>query len=150
MIKRLISLLIILSLFLITACGTTENSSETEPLNVSIGSDIDTYEKYQTSHHGITLTPKLNGTTNKNVKYHWKIDSETEMLHTEGGSKREIINSGEPVLFVVTAEINYVPTNSISRSINVSLTVEEENSNNILAETKLIIDDYSGTYKVRK
>lgn len=149
-IKRLIPLLIILSLFLLTACGSTKNISETKPLSVSIESDIDTYEKYQPSVRGITLTPKLDGTTNKDIKYHWKIDSDTEMFYTESGTKKEIINSGEPVLFVITAEINYARTNGLSKSTNITLAVEEKDSNNILAETKLVIEDYSGTYKVKK
>ncbi|MBC2580150.1 hypothetical protein [Clostridium sp. DJ247] len=123
---------------------------EDTPLSVSIESDVATYEKYTSSVRGITLTPKLQGSSNKEIVYHWTINSNTEMFDTKNGPQKEVTNSGESVLFVCVAEISYIKPNTLSKSINITLSVEEKNSKNVLAKTDLIIEDYSGTYKVKK
>jgi len=48
------------------------------------------------------------------------------------------------------AEISYAKPDTLSREINVTLTVEEKDSNNVLAKSELIIEYYTGTYKVKK
>ena len=39
---------------------------------------LDTYEIHTSSVSGITLTPKLEGVTDKYIEYQWTIDSDTE------------------------------------------------------------------------
>jgi len=99
---------------------------------------------------GITLLPKLDENTVKDIQYHWSINSDTEMFDTPNGPAKEIINSGKSVLFIVVAEISYAKPDTLSREINVTLTVEEKDSNNVLAKSELIIEYYTGTYKVKK
>lgn len=149
-IKRLSFLLILLLLFSFVACGAPQSISKTKPLSVSIVTDVDTYSLYMSSVKGITLIPKLEGNTDEDIQYRWSIDSDTEMFDTPNGPQKEIINSGESVLFIVVSEIGYIEPNTLSKSINVTLTVEEKDSNNILGKTELIIEDYSGIYKVKK
>lgn len=72
------------------------------------------------------------------------------MFDSPDGSQKEVINSGESVLFVPVAEIGYSEPDTLSNTIKVNLRIEEKQSSNILAETELIIEDYSGTYKVKK
>ncbi len=99
---------------------------------------------------GITLTPKLEENTDKYIQYHWSIDSDTEMFETPDGPAKAIINLGESVLFIPVAEIGYNKQDNLSKEIKVTLTLEEKDSNNLLAKAELIIEDYSGTYKVKK
>ncbi|BCZ48115.1 hypothetical protein psyc5s11_41820 [Clostridium gelidum] len=149
-----------LLLFSFVSCSAPKNISKPKPLSVSIVNDVDTYGLYMSSVKGITLLPKLEETTDKDIQYHWSINSDTkkfkgktldtEMFDTPNGPVKEIINSGESVLFIVVAEISYAKPDTLSREINVTLTVEEKDSNNVLAKSELIIEDYSGTYKVKK
>lgn len=118
--------------------------------DVSIEADADTYEIHTSSISGITLTPKLEGVTDKNIEYQWTIDSDTEMFDTESGPRKKIINLGESVLFVPVAEIGYVAPDKFAKIIKVSLVTKEKNSHKVLTKTELIIEDYSGTYKVKK
>jgi hypothetical protein len=48
------------------------------------------------------------------------------------------------------AEISYVEPDTFSKEIKVTLTIEEKDSNNVLTKAELIIEDYSGTYKIKK
>lgn len=143
-IKKISILLICLLIFSIISCESQGN------ITVSITTDVDTYGLYMSSVRGITLTPYLEGTTEKDIQYHWSIDSDTEMFDSTNGPKKDVINSGESVLFVPVAEIGYSEPDTLSNTIKVNLRIEEKQSSNILAETELIIEDYSGTYKVKK
>ena len=149
-IKRLSYLVIFLLLFSFISCSAPKNISKPKPLSVSIVTDVDTYGLYMSSVKGITLLPKLDENTCKDIQYHWSINSDTEMFDTTNGPAKEIINSGESVLFIVVAEISYAKPDTLSREINVTLTVEEKDSNNVLAKSELIIEYYTGTYKVKK
>jgi hypothetical protein len=138
-------------LFSVVSCSDAEILNKNEPSSVSILTDIDSYNSdNEPSIKGITLTPSFKGNTDKDIQYHWSIDSDTEMFDTPNGLEKEIVNSGEGVLFVVVAEIGYVEPDTLSKSINITLTVEEIDSNNVLAKTELIVEDYSSTYKVKK
>jgi hypothetical protein len=149
-IKRLSFLLIFLLILSFIGCGAQQSISKTKPLSASIVTDVDTYSLYMSSVRGITLIPKLQENTDKDIQYRWSIDSNTEMFDTPNGPAKEIINSGEPVLFICVAEISYHEPNTLSKSINATLTVEEKDSNDVLAKAELIIEDYSGIYKVKK
>jgi hypothetical protein len=145
---RRLSFLVVLSLlFLFVACDTPQSISNTKPISISIVTDVDAYALYMSSVKGITLTPKLEEDIDKDIQYRWSINSDTEMFATPNGPVKEIINSGEPVLFIPVVEIAYVKTDILSKEIKVTLTVEEKDSNNVLAKSELIIEDYSGLYK---
>jgi len=148
--KKLIYFLMGSLLFSLVACTNTGSVSQTKPLQVSIETDVDTYEKYNSSVSGITLTPKLEGSINKDIEYHWTVDSDTEMFDTENGPQKEVINLGDKVKFIPVAEIGYVEKDKLAKSIKITLSVEEKQSNEVLAKTELIIEDFSGTYKVKK
>lgn len=117
---------------------------------VSIETDVDTYVAHTSSLRGITLTPKLGGVTDKDIEYQWTIDSDTEMFDTESGPRKGIVNSGESVLFIPVAEISYVESDKLAKVIKVTLAIVEKSSNKVSAKTELLIEDYSGTYKVKK
>ena len=142
--------MLFLLLFSFVACDAPQTISKTKPLSVSIVTDVDTYSLYMSSVRGITLTHKLEENTDKGIQYRWSINSDTEMFATPNGPAKEIINSGESVLFIPVAEINYVEPDTLSKVIKVTLTVEEKDSKNVLAKAELIIEDFSGTYKVKK
>jgi uncharacterized protein YcfL len=91
-VKRLSFLLICLLLFLFVACGAPQSISKTKPLSVSIVTDVDTYSLYMSSVRGITLKPKLEENTDKDIQYRWSINSDTEMFATPNGPAKEIIN----------------------------------------------------------
>ena len=93
---------------------------------------------------------KLEGNTDKDIQYHWSIDSNTEMFDSSDGPQKEIINSGESVLFIPIAEIGYIEPDKLSNTIKINLKIEENQSSNTLAETELIIENYSGNYRVKK
>lgn len=149
-IKKISLIISSLLLVLMVACESKENVSQDKALRVSITTDVDTYEANMSSVRGITLIPKLEGETDKDIQYHWSIDSDREMFDSTNGPQKEIINDGEEVLFIVVAEIGYVEADTLSKTINVTLAIEEKGSNEVLAKTELIIEDYSGTYKVKK
>lgn len=149
-IKKISFLLISLLIFLTVACESQGSITKAKPLSISITTNVDTYGLYMSSVRGITLTPQLEGTTDKDIQYHWSIDSDTEMFDSPEGPKKEVINSGESVLFIPVAEIDYNEPDTLSNTIKISLEIEEKDSNNVLAETELIIEDYSGNYKVKK
>lgn len=132
------------------ACESQENSNKSKSISLSIETDLDIYELYTSSARGITLTPKVEDISDEDIQYHWTIDSDTETLYTEDGPNKEIINSGESVVFTPIAEISYSEPGKLSNTIKINLSIEEKQSNNVLAETELIIEDYSGTYNVKK
>lgn len=148
--KKISFLLISLLIFSIVSCESQGSINKAKSLSVSIITDVDTYGLYMSSVRGITLTPHLEGTTDKDIQYHWSTDSDTEMFNSLDSPKKEIINSGESILFVPVAEIGYSEPNKLSNTIKVNLRIEEKQSSDTLAETELIIEDYSGTYKVKK
>lgn len=149
-IKKICFPLIFLLLFSLMACEGQESITKHKPLSVSIETDVDTYGLYMSSVRGITLIPQLEGTTDKDIQYHWSIDSDTEMFDSLDGPKKEIINSGESVLFIQVAQIGYIEADTLSNTINITLSVQEKGSNKVLTKTELIIEDYAGTYKVKK
>ena len=148
--KKLTFLLISLLMFLFVACESQDSINKSNSLSVSIITDIDTYSLCMSSVRGITLTPQLEGVTDKEIQYHWSINSDTESFYLPSGTQKEVINSGESVLFVPIADIGYSEPDKLSNTIKINLRIEEKQSSNILAETELIIEDYSGTYKVKK
>ncbi len=132
------------------ACESQGSVSKAKPLSVSITTDVDTYGLYMSSVKGITLMPQLEGDKSNDIQYHWSMDSDTEMFDSPDGPQNEIINSGESVLFIPVAEIGYIEPDTLSNTIKITLVIEEKDSHNVLAKTELIIEDYSGTYKVKK
>ena len=148
--KKISFLFISLLMFSIVACESQDSINKAKSINVSITTDIDTYGLYMSSVRGITLTPKLEGNTDKDIQYHWSIDSNAEMFDSSDGPQKEIINSGESVLFIPIAEIDYIEPDKLSNTIKINLKIEENRSSNTLAETELIIENYSGTYRVKK
>lgn len=149
-IKKIYFVLISLLIFSIVSCKAQESINKVKPLSISIATNIDTYSLHMSSVRGITLIPQLEGDTDKDIQYHWSIDSDTEMFKSLDGTQREIINSGESVLFVPVAQIGYSEADTLSNTIKVTLEIEEEGSNKVLTKTDLIIEDYAGIYKVKK
>lgn len=149
-IKKISLILISLLIFSIVACEPQKSVTESTPLSVSITTDVDIYDHDSDSVKGITLMPQLEGSTDKDIQYHWSIDSDTERFSSQDSSKKEIINLGESVLFVSVADVGYAEADTLSNTIKITLAIEEKDSNNTLAKTELIIEDYSGIYKVKK
>lgn len=149
-IKKICFILISLLIFSIVSCEVQESINKSKPLSISIATNVDTYSLHMSSVRGITLIPQLEGDTDKDIQYHWSIDSDTEMFKLADGTQKEIINSGESVLFVPVAEIGYIEPDTLSNTIKVTLSIEEKGSNKVLTKTELIIEDYAGTYKVKK
>lgn len=137
-------------MFSIVACESQDSINKAKDINTSIITDVDTYGLYMSSVRGITLTPQLEGNTDKDIQYHWSIDSDTEMFDSLDGPKNEVINSGKSVLFIPISEIDYIEPDKLSNTIKINLKIEEKQSSNTLAETELIIGNYSGTYRVKK
>jgi len=142
--KRVGAMLLIIFTMALAAC--TEDNN----LKVSIVNDVDTYALIMSSVRGITLTPKIDGETDKTLVYHWKINNDTEKFQTPEGDKTELINEGEPVLFVGGPEEGLGSSEKLTKRIKVTLTIEEKDTDNVLSKAELTIEDYSGTYKVKK
>lgn len=142
--KRVGAMLLIIFTMALAAC------TEDNGLKVSIVNDVDTYALIMSSVRGITLTPKIDGETDKTLVYHWKINNDTEKFQTPEGDKTELINEGEPVLFVGGPEAGLSSSEKLTKRIKVTLTIKEKDTDNVLSKAELTIEDYSGTYKVKK
>lgn len=79
-------------MFSIVACESQDSINKAKDINISIITDVDTYGLYMSSVRGITLTPQLEGNTDKEIQYHWSIDSDTEMFDSLDGAQNEVIN----------------------------------------------------------
>ena len=144
--KKISFIFISLLMLSIVSCESQDSINKAKSINISITTDVDTYSIYMSSVTGITLTPQLEGNTDKDIQYHWSTDSDPEMFDSPDGPKNEVINSGGSVLFIPIAEIDYIQPDKLFNTIKINLKIEEKQSSNTLAETELIIENYSGTY----
>lgn len=132
---------------------------EEEKLEVDIESSGDILSDFVNT-PGLEFTPVVKGRIPDNIQYHWIIDNPFnkdrdpfEMFYIEdAGGSLEIINDGEPVLFSIFAQVSYInpPKKSIPQYIDIILKVEDETTLEVLGESKLLIENRSGEYKVIK
>lgn len=121
---------------------------------VSISNDIDKYTFAMSSARGITLTPVIEGKINKEVVYHWNTDDNTQKFQSLDGEKivftNEITNEGDPVLFVGGLGSRDSNGNYLTTPVQITLTIKEENTDNVLATAELTITRDKGFYIVKK
>lgn len=130
-----------------------------EKLTVNIKSDGEILNDFVNT-PGLEFTPVVKGRIPDNIQYHWMIDNHFnkdrdpfEMFYIkDAGGSLEVINSGEPVLFSIFAEVSYInpPEKSIPEYMDIILKIEDKSTLEVLAESKLLIENRSGEYKVIK
>lgn len=122
-------------------------------LKVSISNDIDKYSFVMSSVRGITLTPVIEGSITKKVIYHWTTDDDTQQFQSLDGEKiiftNEMTNDGDPVLFTggpgsINSNGDYLTT-----PVHITLTIREENTDNVVATAELTITREKGFYIVK-
>lgn len=71
--KKISFIFISLLMLSIVSCESQDSINKAKSINISITTDVDTYSIYMSSVTGITLTPQLEGNTDKDIQYHWLI-----------------------------------------------------------------------------
>jgi hypothetical protein len=134
--KLFLTLAVGLTIILFVGCNKINDT-------VTITTDRNSYTPAMSSAQGITMTPNLK-TEKKYTKlvYHWTAN-EGEFI----GSGKEIKNQGEEVLWSAIA--NDAVT-EIKSSFDIRLEVIDDESQKILASTKLTITPNNGFYEVKK
>lgn len=79
-----------------------------------------------------------------------KVDNDMDKFETNDGYKSEVINKGESVLFLPRPDGNVIESDGLTKTIKITLTLEEKDTNNVLAKTNLDIRYNNGNYKVEK
>lgn len=158
--KKISLLVSAVLIFSLTACSNSQKNLSanktsvavnSESLSVLINTNVDTYSLSDDTSPGITLVPNIKGTMSgiddRNLKYHWIADE--EVFYTGSNPSKELTNIGESVIWMPTKDINYSEA-TLPIEFNITLKVEEIDTNKVLAEAKLVIEDHGGEYKVRK
>lgn len=130
------------------------NEIDKEEIKASIKSDKITFFSDK-----VVLTPVIVGEINKELQYHWILkssiyndgeinnaDDGIDGLVSNEGPVNEIINNGENVEFAPYAEVSYV--DGAYRESKIILQVEEKESNKILAQDEIVIENRQGMYFV--
>ncbi|GBF33625.1 hypothetical protein DCCM_2731 [Desulfocucumis palustris] len=126
--------LIILSFFLLmSAC--LSSGCEAPEYEIKIKTDITKYTPLMSSAIGIGMTPQFE-TNQKNIKvqYHWTTTNGRFLLFGDKWDK-EIVNSGEKVIWSPLGEVSTEPD-----SIIVTLKVEDIKTGKMLAQKELTIE----------
>ncbi len=132
--KRLV--LIGLILILLAGCGGTNDQ-------VTITAEPDAYTPTMSSVQGITLTPEFKGESSDNeVVYSWKT-SAGEFI----GGDREIQNQGEGVIW---SAIENDEVAEITKDVEINLEVIDDETDNVLASSKVTITLKDEFYKIKE
>ena len=132
--KRLV--LIGLILILLAGCGGTNDQ-------VTITAEPDAYTPTMSSVQGITLTPEFKGESSDNeVVYSWKTIA-GEFI----GGDREIQNQGEGVIW---SAIENDEVAEITKDVEINLEVIDDETDNVLASSKVTITLKDEFYKIKE
>ena len=125
-----------LILILLAGCGGTK-------AQVTITAEPDAYTPTMSSVQGITLTPEFKGESSDNeVVYSWKT-SAGEFI----GGDREIQNQGEGVIW---SAIENDEVAEITKDVEINLEVIDDETDNVLASSKVTITLKDGFYKIKE
>lgn len=141
--RRIGALLLLICALVLASC------TKDHDLTVSIDHDIDTYSFAMSSIRGITMTPIIEGTTNKELIYHWNTNNDTQSFMYLEDIQTEIINNGEPVLFIGGPEADMNGSN-LTSPVRVTLTLKEKDTDKILARDELVLTRENLMYTVKK
>lgn len=141
--RRIGALLLLICALVLVSC------SKDHDLTVSIDHDIDTYSFAMSSIRGITMTPIIEGRTNKELIYHWNTNNDTQSFMYLEDIQTEIINNGEPVLFIGGPEADMNGYN-LTSPVRVTLTLKEKDTDKILAKDELVLTRENLLYTVKK
>lgn len=135
--KRGFYLLIVLIIPLIlTSCSSKEPK-------LSIKTDIKTYMLELSSVQGITMTPELEAKEQiKDIEYTWSTTEGGFINTIKNESKKEITNTGEPVLWSPTLDTQK------EKSSLIEVTLKAKKNDKVIAESKITIEETKGVYKV--
>lgn len=125
----------------------TFNKETEKTFSVEIISDKDSFSS---SYQPIKFTPIVEGDGNKQLQYHWIIESKDDIegfIIPENGPQKEIINSGEPVEFGIFAMVQWVE--GAYGEFKVKLQVEEKGTTTIVASDEITIENHEGFYKIK-
>lgn len=140
---------VILSVVLLIGCDSKNlDTIKEETLRVKILSDKSSF--YQ-NEEWFKFTPILEGDTDNELQYRWILENNQEFegfYIPENGPQKEIINSGEAVKFVVSAEVSYI--DGAYSEFVVKLQVEEKDSSKVLAADEIIVENHAGYYKLQE
>lgn len=102
----------------------------------------------------IKMISNLNGQYEKDIQYHWILESKSRpdffegFLSPEGEPLEEVINYGEPVELGLFAEVNWIEGSV--EELKVKLQIEERDSANIIATDEIVIENHAGVYKINE
>lgn len=125
-----------------------ENNEETLNVKITAKEDLTTGDGMP-----IKLNSKLTGEHNKDIKYHWILETSKEYEKFEGfvaegkGALKEIINSGEEVELGLFADVSWVEGTVVE--FKVKLQVEEKELSKIIATDEITIENSAGHYKIK-
>jgi CRISPR/Cas system endoribonuclease Cas6 (RAMP superfamily) len=137
MVRKILYLLI----FSILVPFLTSCSSE-EP-KLSIITDIKTYMLELSSVQGITMTPQLEAKEQtKDIEYTWSTTEGGFINTIKNESKKEVNNTGEPVLWSPTLDTKK------EKSSLIEVTLKAKKNDKVIAESKITIEETNGVYKV--
>lgn len=129
--KKIVNALMLVVLILSIFISCTHKESK-----VYIKTDRSSYELKSSSAQGIKMTPDLQLDTKiDEIQYHWIATGGTFIDPITKGTKIEVINSGETVLWSGLEE----NSSNLPSSIDIILKIENKKNNTILAEDKLTI-----------
>lgn len=143
---------IILSILLIGLVGCqikTEDNTHKDSLSVEIIATNDTSNSFDGM--PITLTPKIKGDYDKELQYHWILESDDDVegFAVSGkGPQKEIINVSQPVELWLFAMVEWVEGTVIE--FKVKLQVEDKETSDIIANNEITIENNQGTYSIEQ
>ena len=99
----------------------------------------------------IIFTPKVNGESDKELQYHWILETEYDFegfVVSNKGPQKEIINLGEPVELGLSAEVSWI--DGTLEESKVKLQIEDKETLDIIATDEVIIINKQGNYSIKE
>ncbi len=144
-----IGILLLLIAAAVIGCGNTAQDADMaeQPVQgrseLKILTNVNKYSPLMSSVQGISMTPEFKTTLNDpKVEYHWTASS-GDFLLVEDKRVKEIVNSGEEVLWVPEFEEN------ADNSIIITLQAKDASTGTMLSETALEIEQDGIFYIVK-